>query len=84
VLGQIGSLLGRVEFQLHASNVCLINSCVKSHFRGRRSVGAVCEKIPPCLRARPPRLTLLFVLPSCVKNTHSDSRQIAEVPVGRG
>jgi hypothetical protein len=29
VLGQIGSLLGRVEFQLHASNVCLINSYVK-------------------------------------------------------
>lgn len=30
VLGQIGSFLGRVEFQLHASNVCLINSLVKT------------------------------------------------------
>jgi hypothetical protein len=40
VLGQIGRFLGRDEFQLHASNVCLINSYVKPHFGGRRSVGA--------------------------------------------
>jgi hypothetical protein len=34
VLGQIGRFLVRVEFQLHASNVCLINSYVKPHFGG--------------------------------------------------
>jgi len=40
MFGQIGRSLGRVEFQLHASNVCLINSYLKPHFGGRRSVGA--------------------------------------------
>jgi len=46
MLGQIGSLLGRVEFQLHASNVCLINSYVKPHFGGRHSVGAFSPTAP--------------------------------------
>jgi hypothetical protein len=53
VFGQIGSLLGRVEFQPHASNVCRIDSCVKTHFGGRRSVGADSEN-PPRLRESPP------------------------------
>jgi hypothetical protein len=115
VLGQIGSLLGRVEFQLHASNVCLINSYVKPHFGWRRSVGAFsppafspsqshrehrgvseCPRVnistqtpsvPWCLRERPLPLNLLFILfllPSCLKNPHSDSRRSAEVAFGRG
>jgi hypothetical protein len=40
VFGRIGRFLCWVEFQLHASNVCLINSYLKPHFGGRRSVGA--------------------------------------------
>jgi hypothetical protein len=40
VFGQIGRFLCWVEFQLHASNVCLINSYLKPHFGGRRSFGA--------------------------------------------
>ena len=40
VFGQIGRFLCWVEFQLHASNVCLIDSYLKPHFGGLRSVGA--------------------------------------------
>jgi hypothetical protein len=34
MLGQIGRFLGRVEFQLHASNVCRMDSHVKPSLGG--------------------------------------------------
>jgi len=49
------------------------------HFHSAPSVSLLCERPLPLNL-----LFILFLLPSCLKNPHSDSRRSAEVAFGRG
>ena len=96
VFGQIGRFLCWVEFQLHVSNVCLIDSYLKPHFGGLRSVGAFSPSALSLSQSHGehggvsefPRASISAQTPLCAprhrvilsKNPYSDLRWSANFP----